>query len=140
MRLQSIAIDHINRAIEQTGNVVLKPDVIEESNMSLGINIDDDVEIAIQPAIATRNRAENSGVTDSTRAQGVLVASQNGNAVRSVHAENISQNIPAGRRVGRFRPQKGIRANLEPQELRSNGRTAKIGTTYMLDCPASRAL
>ena len=55
MRLQSIAIDHINRPIEQAGNVVLQPDVIEESDMSLGINIDDDVEIAIGPAIAARN-------------------------------------------------------------------------------------
>jgi hypothetical protein len=49
MRLQSIAIDHINRPIEQACNVVLQPDEIEESDMSLGIYIDDDVEIAVRP-------------------------------------------------------------------------------------------
>src|SRR5258705_4647414 len=100
MRLQSIAIDHINRPIEQAGNVVLQPYVIEESDMSLGINIDDNVEITIRPAIAARNRAENGGVTDSPRAQGGLVASQDGNGVRGVHAENISQDIPCGEACG----------------------------------------
>src|SRR5882672_11694254 len=102
MGLQSIAIDHINRPIEQAGNVVLQPYVIEESDMSLGINIDDDVEIAIRPAIAARNRAENGGVADSPRAQGGLVASQDGNGVRGVHAKIYHKTSPAGRRMGRF--------------------------------------
>src|SRR5882724_1506646 len=96
MGLQSIAIDHIIRPIEQAGYVVFQIDIIEESDVSLGINIDDDVEIAIRPAIAARDRAENGRVTDSARAQGGLVASQDGNGVRGVHAENISQDIPCG--------------------------------------------
>ena len=138
MGLQSIAIDHINRPIEQAGNVVFQPDIIEESDMSLGINIDDDVEITIRPTIAARNRAENGGVTDSARAQSVLVASQDGNGVRGVHAENISQDISCGEACGPTNPENRRPCKSGAARVKE-GRShqAKIGAGDMLDCVAA---
>jgi hypothetical protein len=65
--LQSLAVNHINRSVEEASDVVLQANVIEERDMGLGIDIDHDIEIAVGPILATRHRAEHGGMRDRAR-------------------------------------------------------------------------
>src|SRR5439155_105673 len=76
MRLQGLAVDHVNRYIEQTCNVIFQFDVIEKSDVGLGIDIDYDIEVAVRPVLAPCHGAEHGGMRDAARAQHTLMAAQ----------------------------------------------------------------
>jgi len=60
MGLEGGAIDDVNRALKQAGNVIPQSHVIENGDVRLGINVDDDVEVAVGTVLAARDRPEDS--------------------------------------------------------------------------------
>jgi hypothetical protein len=70
---QAVAAHHIDRTIKQTGNILFESCVIENRDVSLGINLDHNVGIAVRTVIAAYTRPEKSGMRDAALAQGGLV-------------------------------------------------------------------
>jgi hypothetical protein len=87
--LQALAIDHINASVKQSGNVILQSDVIEKRNVSLEIDIDHDIEVAVRPILAPGHGAEHGGMGYAPRAQYALVATESGNGILCIHAWNM---------------------------------------------------
>src|SRR5579864_2328757 len=52
---QGVPIDHINRTVKQTHNVILQPDVIEHGDVGLRIDVDHNVEVTVRTVIAARD-------------------------------------------------------------------------------------
>ena len=94
VRLEGLPVDHVNWSIEQTGNVIFQSDVVEKRDMSLGIDINEDVEIAVSPALAARDRPEYRGMRDAARPQRAFMAAQGGKGILSIHTQTI-HNQPA---------------------------------------------
>lgn len=62
MRLQTGSVDHIDRHLEQAGNVLLKPDVIEDSILRAGLEFYEDVEITVRAILAAGHGTEHRGM------------------------------------------------------------------------------
>src|SRR6516165_6432689 len=97
VRLEGLPIDHVNRSIEQTGNVIFQSDVVEKRDMSLGIDINENVEIAVRSALAARDRPEYRGMRDAARPQRAFMAAQGGKGILSIHTQIIPQSAVGGR-------------------------------------------
>lgn len=74
MGLERVTIDHIDRALKQSGNVIPQSHIIENGDVSLWIDVDHDIEVAVGPVLAARDRTEDGGVTNTARAQITLMA------------------------------------------------------------------
>src|SRR5437763_3469039 len=92
MRLERLAVDHIYRPLEQTGDIIFQAHVVIDRAVRFGFELHQYVEVAVRPVVATRHRAEHGGVTDAARAQGALVAAKGGDGILGVHPSNIAQN------------------------------------------------
>src|SRR5258708_27867988 len=84
-RLERIAVDDIDRPVEQTGDVIVEVHVLQDRVAGLGAEFHQYVEIAVGPVVAARDRAEHGGMTDTAGAQVTLVAAQRGNGINGVH-------------------------------------------------------
>src|SRR5260370_22720625 len=69
VRLQPFPTRHIDRAVEQTGDIVLQAGVVENRNVGSGIEFNHDVDVAVGPIVATRTRAKDRRVPDAARAR-----------------------------------------------------------------------
>jgi len=67
--LKTVAVDDINRAVEQTGYVVFQSSVVKDSDAGHRIKFDHDIDITVGPVVAARMRAEQGRVTDAARAR-----------------------------------------------------------------------
>src|ERR1700759_5329525 len=76
--LQPVAVDNINRAVEQTGDVVFYPGVVEDGYLGRWIKFNHDVDVAVGPVVAPRTRTEQRRMTDAPRAQSRFVFPQPG--------------------------------------------------------------
>src|SRR5437763_388244 len=74
VRLKPRAINHIDRMVKESRNDLLQSDVLEPRDAGFGLDIDHDVEIAVRPIIAARDRAEDGRMDDAAGAQRLLVA------------------------------------------------------------------
>src|ERR1700719_2112603 len=74
MRLEGVAVDHVNRALKQAGNVISQSHVIENSDVRLRIDVDHDVEVTVVSVLAARDRTEDSGMTNTARTQVAFMA------------------------------------------------------------------
>ena len=54
VRLQPFPTHHVDRAVEQTGDIVLQAGVVENRNMGSGIEFNHNVDVAVGPVVATR--------------------------------------------------------------------------------------
>jgi hypothetical protein len=73
MGFQAVSAHHIDGAIKQTGDVLFESCVIENRNVSIGVNLDHDVGVAVGAVIAVYARTEESGMSDAALPQGGLV-------------------------------------------------------------------
>src|SRR6266508_2501733 len=73
VRLQPVASDDVNRAIEQAGDIFFQPDIIEHGDTGAWIDIDDYVQIAARLTALTCNRAEHRHMADAAGAQVFLM-------------------------------------------------------------------
>jgi hypothetical protein len=69
MRLETVPVHHVHRAIEQARNVVLEIDIIEHGEVRLGIDFDDDVDVSVRAVVTACGRAEHSGALHPARAE-----------------------------------------------------------------------
>src|SRR5271165_3830367 len=86
VRLKPGAVDNIDRAVEQAGDVLFRSGVIEDGDVCGRIKFDHDVDVAVGPVVAARTGAEQRCVTDATRAQSRFVFPQPGKDFLTVHA------------------------------------------------------
>src|SRR5258707_11737526 len=87
MGLEGGAIDDVNRALKQADNVIPQSHVIENGDVRLGINVDDDVEVAVGTVLAARDRPEDSGVANAARTQVAFMAGEGSDGIPRVHAK-----------------------------------------------------
>src|SRR5215469_15895541 len=85
VRFQSLLVHDIDRAVEQRRNVFLEAHVIPDPDVSLRINLDQNIDVAVGPIVAARVRTEQSRVTDATRPQGGLVLLELGEDFLTIH-------------------------------------------------------
>src|SRR5437870_3279498 len=78
VRLKPFTVDNINRAVEQTGNVIFEAGVVKDSDPGCRVKFNHDVNVAVGPVIAACTRAEQGSVTDTPRAQRRFVFPQPG--------------------------------------------------------------
>lgn len=76
MSSKSFAINHINWPVESASDEPLEADVIVDRYVSLGVDLNHDIRIAIGPIIASRPRSEQCGVRYASRSQSALVLSK----------------------------------------------------------------
>ena len=60
MRLQRLTVDHVDRYGEQSGDIGLDTDIVENCDVRIRVELDEDVDVG--PVVATRNRTEQSGM------------------------------------------------------------------------------
>src|ERR1700761_8089955 len=85
IRLQAVAAHHIDRAIKQTGDVLLQARIIENGDVSGGIDLDHDVGVAVGAVIAAYTRTEKRSMSDTARPQGGFVFPKLRKDLPSVH-------------------------------------------------------
>ena len=76
MRLKRSPVDHIDRSLEQAGDVILYADVIEDRDARVRVEFDQDIDVAIGPVVAPRNRAEQGSVANAPASASTGLASQ----------------------------------------------------------------
>src|SRR5438105_15951895 len=90
VRLETVAADDINRALEQSCNVMLERDVFIDANPGCRIDFNHDVYIAVGLVVATRPRTEQRHVTYTPRAQRRFVFPQPGKDLLTVHRFKVT--------------------------------------------------
>ena len=114
MGLESLTVDHVDRAIEQTGDVILQPDVIEKSDVGFRIDIDHDVDIAVGPVLAACHGAEYGCMRDAARAQGAFIVAQSGDGVLGIHSKKIPRPVNSAVQLPKLGPRGGTKQRLPP--------------------------
>src|SRR5260370_1300606 len=84
-RLQRVAVDHVYGLLEKAGDVILKTDVIEHGHPGLGIELHQNVDIAVRAVVAARDRAEQRSVPDPPGGQAALISTQGIESILGVH-------------------------------------------------------
>src|SRR5262249_12709566 len=84
VRLERRAVDHVDLPFKQTRDVFLEADILIDRPFSPWLKLHQNVEIAFQVVVAARDRAEHGRVCHAPRAQGALVAAQDGDGVLSM--------------------------------------------------------
>jgi hypothetical protein len=127
--LERLAIDHIDWAIEQAGDVLRETDVIENRDVRCRVDIDHDVEVAVRPALAARHGTEDGRMRHAARTQGAFMATQCCKGVVSVHAGTIAQRAPGGSTTGiwNVRLDPGGSRPHAGRADRAEGATASVG-------------
>ena len=69
MRFQTFAADHVDRTIEHVGDKILYAGIVENRYDDCGIEINQDVDIAVRAVITTRDGTEQRGMGDALRSQ-----------------------------------------------------------------------
>src|ERR1700689_3974295 len=69
MRFQTFAADRVDRTIEHVGDKILYAGIVENRYDDCGIEINQDVDIAVRAVIPTRDGAEQRGMGDALRPQ-----------------------------------------------------------------------
>lgn len=85
MRLQSFTIDHIDRLLEKRRYIVPDGDVIVNGDVRSRIEVDENVQVAVQAPVPARRRAEDGSVRHALRAERWLCISQLANGVFKLH-------------------------------------------------------
>jgi hypothetical protein len=75
-RLQTFAADYIDRMVEHVGDKIFHAGIIDNRHDDRGIEIDQDVDIAVRAVIAARDGTEQRGVGDALRSQVCLALFQ----------------------------------------------------------------
>src|SRR4051794_15102277 len=102
MRLEALAVDHVNAPIEQAGDVAFQADVLIDRYVDVGINVDKNIRDAVRPAVAACARAEQRGANDAACAKLGFVGPQAGDDVVLVQRANMMRTISScksGRRL-----------------------------------------
>ena len=84
--LQGLAVDHVNRSVKQSCYIILQSDIVEQSDMGIGIDIDHNIDVAIGPDFAASDGAEHGCVRNPPRAQVAFMSAKNGKRFLSIHA------------------------------------------------------
>jgi hypothetical protein len=100
MRLERSPVDHIDRSLEQAGDVTLHADAIEDRDVRIGVEFDQNIDVAVGPVVATRDRAEQGGVANAPGAQGGLRLTKNSERVLHVHVRIITETGQSLTRIG----------------------------------------
>src|SRR5271165_1505963 len=103
MRFQRFARDHIDRIAEEFGDIVLEPDIGIDVLNGLGIDIDQEIDIAIGSIVATHPRTEQGSMGDATLTQRVFVLPKPVNNLLPVHGSYLARNW-ADLQPGRQKP------------------------------------
>jgi len=65
VRLQRVAVDHVHRAIEQVGNVLLEVHILVDRAFGARLELHQDVYVAARPVVAARHRSEHGRTADA---------------------------------------------------------------------------
>src|SRR5438105_14767039 len=103
MRLERGAVDHIDRALEQVGDIILYADVIEDRDVRIGGEFDQYIDVALGSVIATGNRAEQGSMANAPGTQCGLRSTKDCQRVLHVHAPNIAETERSLTRIGSAR-------------------------------------
>src|SRR5258705_5074292 len=67
--LKAVAVHHVDGTVKQAPDVVLEANMVEHGEMRVRVDFDQDVDIAVGTAVATRYRAEHSRSAYTARAE-----------------------------------------------------------------------
>jgi hypothetical protein len=73
VRFQRLAVHNIDRPVKQAGDISLDPSIFPHTDRCIGIDLDQDIGVAIGPRVATCARAEQHRMRNATRPQGRFV-------------------------------------------------------------------
>ena len=90
MGLQGFTVHDVDAAGEKSGNIIFQTHIGVNILHGIRFDIDHDVDIAVGPIVAARDRAEQSGVGYAARPQGGLVFPERGKDFLTVHSECIA--------------------------------------------------
>jgi hypothetical protein len=85
-RLQAASIGDVDADREQIREVSRDPDIFEKANGSLGVDLDQNIDVARALALVARDRAEQRRVTNPAPAQFRFVSAQRANDLFSINA------------------------------------------------------
>ncbi len=97
MRLEGLSIHHIDGTTKKVGNKPLEPGVGKYIELQTGIEIDEDVDIALNVRIAPRHRSEQCGVNDTARAKRFSVLTKDVERVLAIHGFHHSTGGPGAK-------------------------------------------
>ena len=86
--------DHVDRALEETGNMLLEADVIVDRPFGPRLELHQDVDVAVRMGVAARQRPKDSGMRDSLRAQRAFVAAKGGDGIASINVSALVAILP----------------------------------------------
>src|SRR4051812_37254174 len=70
MRFESVPVNHIYRAAEQAGDEFFQADIFVDRPFGSRLEFHQNIDVAVRPVVATRDRTEHGRATDSARPQG----------------------------------------------------------------------
>src|SRR5262249_19183966 len=89
---EGLAVDDIDRAVEQARDIVFQPDIPPYPAMSVRIELDQDVCVAVVAFLTPRARAEESRMRDAPGTQRRFVLPQSSNDGFAIHGATIAHN------------------------------------------------
>src|SRR5262245_51612069 len=92
--LESLPVHDINRSVEQTGDEILQFDIVIDAEMSIRVQVDHDVDVAVRPRLASGNRAEDRSMLHTLSLEFGLVLFQYGNDALAVYGSQDSMPRP----------------------------------------------
>src|SRR5258705_12569977 len=90
--LKAVAVHHVDGTVKQAPDVVLEANIVEHGEMRVRVDFDQDVDIAVGTAVATRYRAEHSRSAYAARAEIGFGSTQGFKGFATVHELNIARN------------------------------------------------
>src|ERR1700704_2242174 len=90
VRLETVAIDDVDRLIEKAGDVFLEVDILEHGDTRGRIDFDHDVDVAIRLMAVPRHRAKQGRMLPPPLTEGGFKASQGVKGFRAIHAASIA--------------------------------------------------
>lgn len=91
MRLERVAVDHVHWTVKQTGDVFLEAHVLVDRPFLPGLEFDKNIDIAVRPLIAARDRTEHGRASDAARPQCGLGFLQSGYDIVAAHNLTVSK-------------------------------------------------
>jgi hypothetical protein len=85
-RFQAASVGDVDADREQIREVLRDPDVIEKTDGGLGVELDQNIDVARALALASRDRAEQRRVTNPSPSEFLLVSAQRGDDLFSINA------------------------------------------------------
>src|SRR5258708_33991328 len=87
MRLERVAVNHVNRTVEQAGDKFFQADIFVDRPFGSGLEFHQNIDVAVGAVVAPRDRTEPGRAADSPPPQGGLGFLQSGSDLLPAHCD-----------------------------------------------------